>query len=59
MSQIRLELTVDEVNGVLAALGTQRFDQVATLIDKIREQAIPQVPAPNAGNSGSTESTAQ
>lgn len=59
MSQIKLELTVDEVNAVLAALGSQRFDQVATLIDKIREQAIPQVPPPVAGNSGSTESTAQ
>ena len=33
MSQIKLELTVEEVNAVLAALGTQRFDQVATLID--------------------------
>jgi len=59
MSQIKLEFTVDEVNAVLAALGSQRFDQVATLIEKIREQAIPQLPAPNAGNSGSIESTTQ
>ena len=59
MSQIRLELNIDEVNAVLAALGTQRFDQVASLIDKVREQAIPQLPAPDTANSGQTAPAAQ
>jgi hypothetical protein len=48
MSQIRLELHIDEINVVLSALGTQRFDQVASLIGKIRDQAIPQIPADDA-----------
>ena len=40
---IILELELDEVNGVLAALGQIPFVQVAGLISKIQEQASPQV----------------
>lgn len=43
---IKLELTLAEVNGVMASLGNMPYGQVAPLIDKIREQAIPQVPVP-------------
>lgn len=57
MSQIKLELHIDEVNAILTCLSQQRFDQVAGLIGKIREQAIPQVPAAEADQSGSTETT--
>ena len=57
MSQIKLELHIDEVNAILTSLSQQRFDQVAGLIGKIREQAIPQIPATEADQSGSTETT--
>lgn len=43
MSQIKLELHVDEVNGILGALGQLPYAQVAGLVEKIRVQAIPQV----------------
>lgn len=56
MSQIKLELHLDEVNAVLTSLGQQRFDQVAGLIGKIREQAIPQIPPTETPESVSSES---
>ena len=40
---ITLELELDEVNGVLAALGQLPFVQVAGLVSKIQEQASAQV----------------
>jgi hypothetical protein len=40
---ITLELELDEVNGVLSALGQMPFAQVAGLVAKIQEQASPQV----------------
>ena len=43
-TEIKLTLTLDEVNGVLGALGDKPFAQVVDLIGKIREQALPQVP---------------
>lgn len=46
MSQIKLELHLDEVNVVLQALGHLPYAQIAGLVDKIKEQAIPQVPVP-------------
>ena len=41
---INVELTVNEVNAILLALAKQPYESVAQLIEKIREQAIPQVP---------------
>ena len=43
-TEIKLSLTVDEVNRVLGALGERPFVQVVDLIEKIRKQAQPQVP---------------
>jgi len=40
---IKLELEVNEVNGVLNALGQMPFVQVQALIAKIQRQAEPQV----------------
>ena len=40
---IKLELEVNEVNGVLNALGQMPFVQVQALIGKIQGQAAPQV----------------
>lgn len=44
---IKLELTLSEVNGVMSALSAMPYGQVVGLIDKIKEQAVPQVPMPN------------
>ena len=43
---IKLELTVEEVNGILQALGNMPYAQVVALVENIKNQAIPQVPAP-------------
>ena len=42
---MKLELTVNEVNIIMQALGNAPYVQVAELIQKIREQAQPQVAA--------------
>lgn len=39
----KFELTLEEANLVLAALGKAPFEQVAGLITKIKEQAMPQL----------------
>jgi len=41
---IHLELEIADVNNILGALSKFPFEQVADLIGKIRDQAIPQVP---------------
>ena len=43
METIKLEFSIDEVNGILQAVGQMPYAQVAGLVDKIREQAGPQV----------------
>jgi hypothetical protein len=43
---IKLELPVQAVNMVLAALAKAPYEQVADLVQAIREQAIPQIPMP-------------
>jgi hypothetical protein len=40
---LKFELTLDEANLVLAALGKAPFETVAGLITKMREQAQPQL----------------
>ena len=40
---IKIELELEELNGVMVALGNMPYAQVQPLIDKIRQQAIPQV----------------
>lgn len=42
---IKLELTVEEVNGILQALGNMPYTQVVNLVEKIKTQGIPQVEA--------------
>ena len=42
---IKLELTVPEVNAILASLGKHPFDQIAALIAKIKQQGDAQVTA--------------
>jgi hypothetical protein len=44
---INLELTIEEVNGCLMALGKAPYEMAQPIIDKIKAQAMPQVqPAP-------------
>jgi Ca2+-binding EF-hand superfamily protein len=43
MDQIKLELTIDEVNTILRSLGQHPFEQIANLINKIKAQGEPQV----------------
>lgn len=40
---ITLNLEVNEVNGVLTALGQMPYVQVRELVEKIQQQAVPQV----------------
>lgn len=47
---IKLELPLAAVNAIMASLGKQPFEQVADLVQAIREQAIPQLPVPDMSN---------
>ena len=40
---INLELTLNEINLILQALGQAPYVQVAELVEKIKAQAVPQV----------------
>ena len=40
---IKLELTVEEVNGIMQSLGNMPYAQVVALVEKIRAQATPQI----------------
>lgn len=42
---INLELTVDECNTILRVLGKHPFEEVVTIINKIKTQGEPQVVA--------------
>jgi hypothetical protein len=42
---IKLELTVDECNTILRVLGKHPFEEVVTIINKIKQQGEPQVAA--------------
>jgi hypothetical protein len=47
---IELKLPLQAVNFIMSLLGKQPFEQVADLIQGIREQAIPQLPVPEVAN---------
>lgn len=40
---IKLELSIEEVNTILRSLGKHPFDEIASLIVKIKQQGEPQV----------------
>jgi hypothetical protein len=40
---IKLELSLEEVNGILSALGKAPYEFAQPIVDKIKQQAIPQV----------------
>lgn len=41
---IKLELTIDEINYILASIGKNPYAECAPLVSKIHVQAQPQVP---------------
>ena len=49
MKNIQLELTIEETNLILEALGALPFAQVYTLIGRIQERARQQIADPDAG----------
>jgi hypothetical protein len=42
---IKLELTIDEANMILRVLGKHPFEEVVSVIQKIKQQGEPQVAA--------------
>jgi hypothetical protein len=55
MNDKKIELTLGLVNAVMQYLGTRPYAEVADIIQAIREQAIPQVPMPEAKAEEATE----
>jgi hypothetical protein len=41
---IKLDLSIEEVNIILASLGKHPFENVFALVNKIQLQAVPQLP---------------
>ena len=55
MSTIKIELTLEEANMVLRVLGKHPFEEVVSLISKIKEQGDPQAAAIAAEASAAAE----
>lgn len=51
----KLELNLEEVNNVLAALGKLPYEVSYTVIDKIKDQATPQINKPEVCEEKSQE----
>jgi hypothetical protein len=49
LNMITLTFSVEEVNSILSALSKFPYEQVKGMIEKIQEQATPQVQQPPAG----------
>ena len=52
---LNLELTVDEINTILRTLGKHPFEEVVLLINKIKQQAEPQLAAAQANEQKAAE----
>ena len=57
MEQIRLELSVNEVNAILGGLAKLPFEAVHQIIGNIQQQAQSQVQAPQNPNLGNATAT--
>jgi hypothetical protein len=55
---IKLELSIEEVNTVLRVLGKHPFEEVVTLIGKIKQQGDPQAQALAEATPAATDATA-
>jgi hypothetical protein len=56
---IKLELTVDECNTILRVLGKHPFEEVVTIINKIKAQGEPQVQAMAEAEKAAAEASAE
>jgi hypothetical protein len=54
MNDQKIELSLNLVNAVLQYLGTKPFQEVFQLVQAIQEQAIPQMPMPEAAQPAAT-----
>ena len=54
MNDQKIALTLNLVNGVLQYLASRPYAEVAPLIQAIQEQAIPQMPMPEAAQPATT-----
>lgn len=48
MPTVKLELTIEEINGVLSGLGALPYAQVAGLFEKVKQQAESQLQHSNS-----------
>lgn len=55
--EIKLNLTLDELNAVISVMGMLPFNQSHGIINKLREQAILQVQAAEAAAKAQTEAS--
>jgi hypothetical protein len=55
--EIKLSLTIEDVNAIISVLGMLPFNQAAGIIGKVREQAIPQVQAAEAAAKAAAENS--
>ena len=55
--EIKLNLTIEEVNAVISTMAMLPFNQVHGIVNKIREQAIPQVQAAEAAAKAQAEAS--
>jgi hypothetical protein len=53
MSTIRLDLSIEDTNLILKALGEQPYVKVYELIARIQSQAAPQVQSPTSAETAS------
>ena len=56
--ELKFEISFDETNIILTALGKQPFENVASIIQKIQMQAQPQLPAIQEAMKASAEKPA-
>jgi hypothetical protein len=54
MNDQKINLSLNLVNGVLQYLATRPYQESAPLIQAIQEQAIPQMPMPEAAQPAAT-----
>lgn len=55
--EIKLNLTLDELNAIISVMGMLPFNQSHGIVNKLREQAIPQVQAAEAAAKAQTEAS--
>lgn len=54
---IKLELTIDEVNAILASLGKHPFEAIFQLVNKIQQQGAGQIQAAEAESAAKAAET--